>query len=146
MGQPVDEGGDGGGVGQVGPPLLVGEVRGHEEGGPLVAAADNLEEEIGRAVKTQVWIAISVYVLVALVKKDLKLERSLAEIFQILSLRLFETNELSQVLTATNPQNPAPLSSNHLDLLIFNRTAVGRAERLLAVNEWHLQSIAGYEM
>jgi hypothetical protein len=42
------------------------------------------------AVKTQVWIAISVYVLVAIVKKELGLERSLSEILQILSLSLFE--------------------------------------------------------
>ena len=40
--------------------------------------------------KTQVWIAISVYVLVAIVKKELGLERSLSEILQILSLTLFE--------------------------------------------------------
>ena len=37
------------------------------------------------AVKTQIWIAISVYVLVAIVKKELRLERSMSEIFQILS-------------------------------------------------------------
>src|SRR5262249_57021039 len=42
------------------------------------------------AVKTQVWIAISVYVLVAIVKKELGVERSLSEILQILSLTLFE--------------------------------------------------------
>jgi IS4 transposase len=42
------------------------------------------------AVKTQVWIAISVYVLVAIVKKDLGIERSLHEILQILSVTLFE--------------------------------------------------------
>ena len=42
------------------------------------------------AVKTQVWIAISVYVLVAIIKKELKLERSMNDILQILSLNLFE--------------------------------------------------------
>ena len=42
------------------------------------------------AVKIQVWIAISVYVLVAIVKKELGVERSLSEILQILSLTLFE--------------------------------------------------------
>ena len=40
--------------------------------------------------KTQVWIAISIYVLVAIVMKELGLERSLREILQILSLTLFE--------------------------------------------------------
>ena len=44
------------------------------------------------AVKTQVWIAISVYVLVAIVKKELRLERSLYEILQVLSIALFEKN------------------------------------------------------
>ena len=41
-------------------------------------------------VKTQVWIAISVYVLVAIIKKELGMERSLSEILQILSLGLFD--------------------------------------------------------
>ena len=68
------------------------------------------------AVKTQVWIALSVYVLVALVKKDLKLDRSLAEILQILSITLFEKDELSQVLTATSPRNATPESCNQLNL------------------------------
>src|SRR5574341_332430 len=52
------------------------------------------------AVKTQVWIAISVYVLVAIVKKELQLDRSLSEILQILSVTLFERVPLSQAVTA----------------------------------------------
>lgn len=51
------------------------------------------------AVKTQVWIAISVYVLVAIIKKELKLERSLHEILQIISILLFEKTPLTQALT-----------------------------------------------
>jgi transposase len=51
------------------------------------------------AVKTQIWIAISVYVLVAIVKKELKLERSLNDILQILSLGLFEKTPLFQALS-----------------------------------------------
>ena len=50
------------------------------------------------AVKTQVWIAISVYVLVAIIKKELRIERSLYEILQILSLTLFEKTPLFQAL------------------------------------------------
>ena len=50
------------------------------------------------AVKTQIWIAISVYVLVAIVKKELKLERSLHDILQVLSLTLFEKTPLFQAL------------------------------------------------
>ena len=51
------------------------------------------------AVKTQVWIAISIYVLVAIVKKRLHLERSLYTILQILSLTLFEKTPILQALS-----------------------------------------------
>lgn len=51
------------------------------------------------AVKTQIWIAVSVYVLVAIVKKRLNLSSSLYEILQILSLTLFEKVPLDQLLT-----------------------------------------------
>jgi transposase len=51
------------------------------------------------AVKTQVWIAISVYVLVAIIRKEMKLERSLHEILQIISILLFEKTTLKQALT-----------------------------------------------
>lgn len=52
------------------------------------------------AVKTQVWIAVCVYVLVAIIKKELKLERRPSEIMQILSLTLFEKTPLFQLLDA----------------------------------------------
>ena len=51
------------------------------------------------AVKTQIWIAISVYVLVAIIKKRLDLKTDLYTILQILSLTLFERNPLNQLLT-----------------------------------------------
>lgn len=51
------------------------------------------------AVKTQIWIAISVYVLVAIVKKELQIDRSLNEILQILSVTLFEKTPLFEALT-----------------------------------------------
>jgi transposase len=50
------------------------------------------------AVKTQIWIAVSVYVLVAIIKKQLKLELSLYTILQILSVTLFEKVSILQVL------------------------------------------------
>ena len=50
------------------------------------------------AVKTQIWIAVSVYVLVAIVKKRLNLSASLYERLQILSLTLFERIPLDQLL------------------------------------------------
>ena len=66
------------------------------------------------AVKTQVWIAISVYVLVAIVKKELKLDRSLGEILQILSITLFEKEAISEVLTASSLQGEMGESCNQL--------------------------------
>ena len=68
------------------------------------------------AVRTQVWIAISVYVLVAIVRKELGLERSLSEILQILSLTLFEKTPVLQALSEKNPQDPEPPLSNQLNL------------------------------
>jgi hypothetical protein len=68
------------------------------------------------AVKTQVWIAISVYVLVAILKKELRLERSLYEILQILSLTLFERVPLSQVVMAFPEQDLLDDSCNQLSL------------------------------
>ena len=50
------------------------------------------------AVKTQIWIAVSVYVLVAIIKKQFKLELSLYTILQILSVTLFEKVSILQIL------------------------------------------------
>jgi len=52
---------------------------------------------IENAVKTQIWIATSVYVLVAIVQKELSVERSLYEIPQVLSLTLFEKRVFSRI-------------------------------------------------
>ena len=57
------------------------------------------------AVKTQVWIAVCVYVLVAILKKELELPQSLHSILQILSVSTFEKVPLNQLLTMTLPQN-----------------------------------------
>ena len=57
------------------------------------------------AVKTQIWIALSVYVLVAIIKKELKISRSLTEILQILSITLFEKVPMDKVLTEILPQS-----------------------------------------
>ena len=54
------------------------------------------------AVKTQIWIAISVYVLVAIVRKRLNLSLSLYTILQILSVSLFEKTPILQALTTTD--------------------------------------------
>jgi hypothetical protein len=71
------------------------------------------------AVKTQVWIAISVYVLVAIVKKELGLDRSLYEILQILSITLFEKTSLFTALSdpiAPNSETPFPNQRTLFDL------------------------------
>jgi transposase len=70
------------------------------------------------AVKTQIWIAISIYVLVAIIKKELKIELSLGEILQILSIVLFEKVPITQVLTKNVLQNGNV--QFHNQLLLFN--------------------------
>jgi len=68
------------------------------------------------AVKTQVWIAISVYVLVAIVRKELKSKRSLSELLQILSLILFEKMPLFQAFSQPISPNPEAYRSKQLSL------------------------------
>jgi hypothetical protein len=68
------------------------------------------------AVKTQIWIAITVYVLVAIVKKQLKLELSLYTILQILSVNLFEKSPILEVLGNANSQKTNDVISNQLNL------------------------------
>jgi hypothetical protein len=68
------------------------------------------------AVKTQIWIAISIYVLVAIVKKRLKIESSLYTILQILSLTLFEKTPLDQLLNNMELQMQEPENYNQLNL------------------------------
>jgi len=68
------------------------------------------------AVKTQIWIAISVYVLVAIVKKRLNLERSLYTILQILSVTLFEKAPLLQALSHVNYEALGVQVDNQLSL------------------------------
>jgi hypothetical protein len=71
------------------------------------------------AVKTQIWIAVSVYVLVAIVKKRFQLQASLYELLQILSLTLFEREPIDQVLTLVPPQQIALEQANQLTLFEF---------------------------
>ena len=71
------------------------------------------------AVKTQIWIAISVYVLVAIIKKKLRIERTLNEILQILSITIFENDELLPLLTNFHLQNQKEATYNQLTLFNF---------------------------
>lgn len=70
------------------------------------------------AVKTQIWIAISIYVLVAIVKKRLKLQLSLYTILQILSVTVFEKVPIAQALTNFEQETQMVESPNQL--LLFD--------------------------
>jgi uncharacterized protein DUF4372/DDE family transposase len=68
------------------------------------------------AVKTQIWIAVSVYVLVAIIKKELALELSLYTFLQILSVRPFEKTQISCAFLDIDDNSAMPISSNQLNL------------------------------
>jgi hypothetical protein len=68
------------------------------------------------AVKTQIWIAVSVYVLVAIVKKRLDLDASLYTLLQILSLTLFEKMPILQALSQNQTASEEPSASYQLEL------------------------------
>jgi Domain of unknown function (DUF4372)/Transposase DDE domain len=69
------------------------------------------------AVKTQVWIAICIYVLVAIVRKELGLELSLSQLLQVFSVNIFEQMPLAELVAKTASQNE-PLDSRNQ--LVFN--------------------------
>ena len=71
------------------------------------------------AVKTQLWIAVSVYVLVAIVKKRLDLDPSLYTLLQILSVTLFEKMPLHQALAGDENRCNQPQITNQLNLFAF---------------------------
>jgi hypothetical protein len=68
------------------------------------------------AVKTQIWIAVSVYVLVAIIRKRLEMEASLYQILQILSVTLFEKTPILQALQPPDSQDHLLASANQLNL------------------------------
>jgi len=69
------------------------------------------------AVKTQIWVAISIYVLIAIVKKRHELEPSLFQILQILSITVFEKVPIPRAFGEVDSQEKYPRFSNQLDLL-----------------------------
>jgi hypothetical protein len=73
--------------------------------------------ESENAVKTQIWIAVCTYVLIAIIKKRLKLELSLYEILQSLSLTMFETTPINQLL-GTTPNNLQPPTTSFQGVLL----------------------------
>jgi hypothetical protein len=81
--------------------------------GPKLYHAGIRQPTARNAVRTQVWRAIAVCLLVAILKKRLHLEASLYTILQILSLTLFEKTPISQVLDQLPPASPSPDTGNH---------------------------------
>ena len=71
------------------------------------------------AVKTQIWIAVSVYVLVAIVKKRLALDASLYTLLQILSVTLFEKMPIHQALAQDDPKCDTLQITNQLNLFAY---------------------------
>ena len=71
------------------------------------------------AVKTQIWCAVATYVLIAIVKKELQLEASLYNLLQILSVSVFEKNELASALQLSSALPETLLDANQLKLFDF---------------------------
>ena len=71
------------------------------------------------AVKTQVWIAISVYVLIAIIKKRLDIDASLYTILQVLSVTVFEKTSLRQMLSEPEPTENDHPQHNQLNLFDY---------------------------
>ena len=71
------------------------------------------------AVKTQIWCAVSTYVLIAIVKKELHLEASLYTLLQILSVSVFEKTQISCALQPEARTTEIPPSANQLNLFTF---------------------------
>lgn len=71
------------------------------------------------AVKSQIWIAVSVYVLVAIIKKRLKIEQSLYTMLQILSVSIFEKMPIYQAFSNTIYEKEITASSNQLTLFDY---------------------------
>jgi len=71
------------------------------------------------AVKTQIWCAVSTYVLIAIIKKELQLDASLYTLLQILSVSVFEKTEISCALRPDLSTLEAPTRANQLNLFEF---------------------------
>ncbi len=69
--------------------------------------------------KTQIWIAVSVYVLVAIIKKRLRLEASLYTLMQVLSVTIFEKMPIQTALSAEVSQCDTGIENNQLNLFGF---------------------------
>jgi len=70
------------------------------------------------AVKSQIWIAVCTYLIIAILKKRLNLDKSLYEILQILSISAFDKTPVNQLLMKTKLQNQE--KGNHNQLILFD--------------------------
>lgn len=70
------------------------------------------------AVKTQIWIAVCTYLIIAILKKQLNLDKTLYEILQILSVSVFDKTPVNQLLTSSKLQ--IPKKDNHNQLILFD--------------------------
>ncbi len=68
------------------------------------------------AVKTQIWVAVSIYLLVAILKKRLNLTGSLHTILQIIEVNIFDKRSIIQIVSDANKQEPVPVICNQLNL------------------------------
>ena len=71
------------------------------------------------AVKTQIWIAVSVYVLIAIVRKRLRLEVSLYTLLQVFSITVFEKMPIQSAILATPDRFDGAEDNNQLELFTF---------------------------
>ena len=71
------------------------------------------------AVHTQIWIAVSVYVLIAIIRKELKIDKTMAEMLQVLSVTLFEKTPILQLLNQRNPGTSDGDACKQLNLFDF---------------------------
>jgi hypothetical protein len=70
-------------------------------------------------VKTQIWIAVSVSVLVAIVKRRLRLDASLYTLLQVLSVTIFEKMPIQSALSSESTRSDSTASVNQLNLSTF---------------------------
>jgi IS4 transposase len=71
------------------------------------------------AVKTQIWIAVSVYVLVAIIRKRLKLNASLYTLMQVFSVTVFEKASIESVILQTADSSDLVMDDNQLNLFSY---------------------------
>ena len=69
--------------------------------------------------KTQIWIAVSVYVLVAIIRKRLKLEVSLYTLMQVFSVTVFEKASIESMILQTAYSSEPVINDNQLDLFRY---------------------------